>query len=143
LNEKTQIRLTLQNREIILVGTAHVSRESIEEVQEVIRHEQPDMVCVELDSGRLASMTQQDSWEKLDLVKVFKEGKGFLLMANLVLASFQRRLGQNMGVKPGDEMKAAIATASELKTCLGELRVLEQEQTPGNRHFQRLYHRKN
>jgi pheromone shutdown-related protein TraB len=59
-------------------------------------------------------MTQQDSWEKLDLVKVFKEGKGFLLMANLVLSSFQRRLGQNMGVKPGDEMKAAIDTATEL-----------------------------
>ncbi|AEJ20696.1 TraB/GumN family protein [Gracilinema caldarium] len=114
MNEKTQTRLTLQNREIILVGTAHISRESIEEVQEVIRNEHPDMVCVELDAGRLASMTQQDSWDKLDLVKVFKEGKGFLLMANLVLASFQRRLGLNMGVKPGDEMKAAIDTASEL-----------------------------
>uniref|UniRef100_A0A7C3IJI7 TraB/GumN family protein n=1 Tax=Gracilinema caldarium TaxID=215591 RepID=A0A7C3IJI7_9SPIR len=114
MNEKTQTRLILQNREIILVGTAHVSRESIDEVQGIIRDEKPDMVCVELDSGRLASMTQQDSWEKLDLVKVFKEGKGFLLMANLVLSSFQRRLGQNMGVKPGDEMKAAIDTAAEL-----------------------------
>lgn len=114
MNEKNQTKLTLQNREIILVGTAHVSRESIEEVQSVIQQEKPDMVCVELDAGRLASMTQQDSWEKLDLVKVFKEGKGFLLMANLVLSSFQRRLGQNMGVKPGDEMKAAIDTASEL-----------------------------
>lgn len=114
MNEKTQTRLILQNREIILVGTAHVSRESIDEVQGIIRDEKPDMVCVELDAGRLASMTQQDSWEKLDLVKVFKEGKGFLLMANLVLSSFQRRLGQNMGVKPGDEMKAAIDTAAEL-----------------------------
>lgn len=114
MNENNQTKLTVQNREIILVGTAHVSRESIEEVQSVIQKEKPDMVCVELDAGRLASMTQQDSWEKLDLVKVFKEGKGFLLMANLVLSSFQRRLGQNMGVKPGDEMKAAIDTASEL-----------------------------
>jgi pheromone shutdown-related protein TraB len=114
MNEGTQTRLTLQDREIILVGTAHVSRESIEEVNQIIREEKPDMVCVELDAGRLASMTQQDSWEKLDLVKVFKEGKGFLLMANLVLSSFQRRLGQNMGVKPGDEMKAAINTATEL-----------------------------
>jgi len=114
MNEKTQTKLTLQNREIILVGTAHVSRESIDEVQELIRNEKPDMVCVELDAGRLASMTQQDSWEKLDLVKVFKEGKGFLLMANLVLSSFQRRLGQNLGVKPGDEMKAAIDSATEL-----------------------------
>lgn len=114
MNEGTQTRLTLRDREIILIGTAHVSRESIDEVSRVIREENPDMVCVELDAGRLASMSQQDSWEKLDLVRVFREGKGFLLMANLILASFQRRLGQNLGVKPGDEMKAAIDTATEL-----------------------------
>ena len=72
MNEKTQTRLILQNREIILVGTAHVSRESIDEVQGIIRDEKPDMVCVELDAGRLASMTQQDSWEKLDLVDALR-----------------------------------------------------------------------
>ncbi|WP_304222117.1 TraB/GumN family protein [Gracilinema caldarium] len=114
MNEETQTKLTLKDREIILVGTAHVSRDSIDEVNKVIEEVKPDMVCVELDAGRLASMKEQDSWEKLDLIKVFKEGKGFLLMANLVLAGFQRRMGQNLGVKPGDEMRAAIDKATEL-----------------------------
>jgi pheromone shutdown-related protein TraB len=107
-------RLILGEREIILVGTAHVSRESVEEVARVVREESPDRVCVEIDAGRYKSMTEHDDWEKLDVAKVLKEGKGFLLMANLVLSSFQRRLGQGLGVKPGDEMKKAIETANEL-----------------------------
>ncbi|MFP3042816.1 TraB/GumN family protein [Treponema primitia] len=110
----THVTVNLPGREIILIGTAHVSRESIEEVAGVIREEKPDQVCVELDAGRHDSMTQKDSWEKLDVAKVFREGKGFLLMANLVLSSFQRRMGAELGVKPGEEMKIAIDTATEL-----------------------------
>jgi pheromone shutdown-related protein TraB len=72
------------------------------------------MVCVELDQARYNSIIQNDSWEKLNLTKVFKERKGFLLIANLVLASFQRRLGNKFGVKPGEEMKVAIETAKEM-----------------------------
>lgn len=108
-----RVSITLQDREFILVGTAHVSQESIAEVGQVIRETTPDRVCVELDPGRYASMTQQDNWEKLNIAKVIKEGKGFLLMANMVLSSFQKRLGGVMGVKPGDEMKVAIETATE------------------------------
>ena len=100
--------------EVILVGTAHVSRESIDEVNGIIREENPDLICVELDEGRYASITQKESWENLNMVKVFKEGKGFLLMANLVLAGFQRRMGAELGIKPGDEMRAALDTAKEL-----------------------------
>jgi pheromone shutdown-related protein TraB len=106
--------ITLNGREIILIGTAHVSKESVAEVSRVIREENPDMVCVELDEGRYASLSQEESWQKLDVIKIFKEGKGFLLMANLVLAGFQRRLGQELGVKPGEEMKIAVETAREL-----------------------------
>jgi pheromone shutdown-related protein TraB len=71
------------------------------------------MVCVELDEGRYNSIVKNDNWEKLNLSKVFKEGKGFLLIANLVLASFQRRLGNELGVKPGEEMKVAVEAARE------------------------------
>jgi len=106
--------ITLNGREFLLIGTAHVSRESIEEVKKIITEEKPDMVCVELDQGRYNSITQNDTWEKLDLSKVFKEGKGFLLIANLVLAGFQRRLGNELGVKPGEEMKTAVETAKEM-----------------------------
>ncbi|MDR0463738.1 MAG: TraB/GumN family protein [Treponema sp.] len=106
--------ITLNGKTFLLIGTAHVSRDSIEEVKKIITDEKPDIVCVELDQARYNSITQTDSWEKLDLAKVFKEGKGFLLIANLVLASFQRRLGNELGVKPGEEMKVAVETAKEM-----------------------------
>jgi pheromone shutdown-related protein TraB len=109
------IRLTLNGKEIHLIGTAHVSRESIDEVTSTIRGEKPGIVCVELDEGRLAAITKQDSWERLNVSKVLKEGKGFLLIANLALAGFQRRLGNELGVKPGEEMIAAVNTAKELE----------------------------
>jgi len=106
-------RLSFGDRTIILVGTAHVSRESVDEVRRVIDEESPDRVCVELDEGRHASLTQGNSWQNLNIGKVIREGKGFLLMANLVLASFQRRLGSELGVRPGEEMVAAIQAAQE------------------------------
>ena len=110
----TRLTISAGNKEIILVGTAHVSRESINEVSEIIRSQPPDLICVELDEGRYASLTQKESWEKLNMVKVFREGKGFLLMANLVLSGFQRRIGTGLGVKPGEEMKTALEIAAEL-----------------------------
>ncbi len=106
-------RVTLEGREIILVGTAHVSRESIDEAVLAIREESPDMVCVELDEGRLQSLTNEKGWQELDITKVLREGKGFLLLANLVLSTFQKRIGDDMGVRPGDEMKASLEAARE------------------------------
>jgi pheromone shutdown-related protein TraB len=112
MNQGTE-RLSFAERTIVLVGTAHVSRESVDEVRRVIEEEAPDRVCVELDDGRHASLTQGSSWQNLNIGKVLREGKGFLLMANLVLASFQRRLGSELGVRPGEEMLAAIQSAQE------------------------------
>ena len=109
---QTRMIINAGGKTIILIGTAHVSKESIEEVRSVILEEKPDMVCIELDKGRYDSMNN-NAWDKLDVAKVLKEGKGFLLMANLVLAGFQRRLGSELGVKPGEEMKAALETAKE------------------------------
>jgi pheromone shutdown-related protein TraB len=108
------VQLMLGGKNIHLIGTAHVSRESIDEVISAIRDEKPSMVCVELDEGRFSSITQQDSWERLNVSKVLREGKGFLLVANMALASFQRRLGNELGVKPGEEMIASVNTAKEL-----------------------------
>jgi pheromone shutdown-related protein TraB len=110
----TKMIIALDGKEFILVGTAHVSRESIDEVSNTIRNEKPDLICVELDAGRYASITQKENWENLNMVKVFKEGKGFLLMANLVLSGFQRRMGAELGVRPGEEMKTALDIAAEL-----------------------------
>ena len=111
---QTEKRLVLQGREFILLGTAHISQESIVQVTSSIRQEQPDCVAIELDEQRYASMKNPEAWKNLDIVKVLKSGQGFVLMANLILSSFQKRMGADVGVKPGEEMKAAIAVAEEL-----------------------------
>lgn len=107
-------KISLKDRDIILVGTAHISRESIEDVERSIREEQPDCVCVELDEQRYKALTNEKQWQELDIIEVLKSGKGFLLLANLVLAAFQKRIGADVGVKPGDEMKAAVTAAQSL-----------------------------
>jgi len=111
---QNRVRLDAGGKTIVLIGTAHVSRESVDEVREAIREERPAAVCVELDEGRYRSLFQKDNWEKLDIVKVFRDGKGFLLLANLALSSFQRRMGDELGVKPGEEMRAACEEAQSL-----------------------------
>lgn len=110
----TQKVLTLNGRTITLIGTAHISQDSINEVTEAIKTQKPDCVAIELDQKRCDSIKNPDSWRQLDIIKVLKRGEGFLLLANLVLASFQKRMGQNVGVRPGDEMVAAMKVAEEL-----------------------------
>ncbi|MDE7291849.1 MAG: TraB family protein, partial [Treponemataceae bacterium] len=105
--------LELNGRKITLIGTAHVSPQSIQETRESIQEDCPDCVAVELDSGRYDSMMNAEKYRDLDIIAVLKRGEALLVLANLVLGSFQRRMGQNVGVKPGDEMKAAIEIAGE------------------------------
>jgi pheromone shutdown-related protein TraB len=111
--DQSVVKLSAGNREIVLVGTAHVSRASVEDVRTIIAAEKPDRVCVELDEARYTSLTQGSTWRDLNIGKVIREGKGFLLLSNLVLSSFQRRLGADLGVKPGEEMLAAVQAAQE------------------------------
>ena len=110
----TQKFIELNGRKFILVGTAHVSAKSVEEVQNVIREQNPDAVAIELDEKRRESMEDPEAWRKMDIIKVLKNKQGFLMLANIVLSGYQKRMGTNSGVKPGDEMMAAINTAKEL-----------------------------
>jgi pheromone shutdown-related protein TraB len=112
-NQETVTRLNLGGREFILVGTAHVSSRSVAEVREVILAEEPDRVCVEIDETRFNSLIKKQSWQNLNIGQVLRERKGFLLLANLVLSSFQRRLGLEMGVSPGEEMLTAVKICEE------------------------------
>ena len=110
----TYHRISFSNgSQVLLVGTAHVSQSSVEEVASIIENESPDRVCIELDASRMASKTKKNSWEDMDIRKVFKEKKGFLLLANTALASFQRRLGAQTGANPGDEILGAAKLAEE------------------------------
>jgi pheromone shutdown-related protein TraB len=103
--------LTFQGKDITLVGTAHISRESADLVSQVIEETKPDTVCVELCQSRYDSLTQKKKWENTDLLKVIKEKKAFLLLSNLLLASFQRKIGQKLGIRPGEEILQAIRSA--------------------------------
>jgi len=107
-DSETVTRLRIGDREFILVGTAHVSKESVEEVREIILKEEPERVCVEIDETRYNSLVKKQQWQSLNIGQVLRERKGFLLLANLVLSSFQRRLGVELGVAPGEEMLTAV-----------------------------------
>ena len=107
----TITEIEVKNKKIIIIGTAHVSKESSEEVSRTICEEKPDNVCVEIDATRYKALQSPNSWKDLDIFKVLKNKQGFLLLANLALSSFQKKIGKSLDIKPGDEMKAAIDTA--------------------------------
>jgi pheromone shutdown-related protein TraB len=97
-----------------VVGTAHVSERSVDEVRQVIHELRPEVVCVELCQGRYDALTQDRAFRDLDIFKVVREGKTLYLLAHLALASYQRRMGAALGVKPGAELLAAIEAAREV-----------------------------
>lgn len=101
-------RLMKDGREIILVGTAHVSRESAELVERVIDEEKPDVVCVELCQARFDALKQKDKWQETDIVKVIRENRTALLLSQLLMASFQRKIAERFKINPGEEMLRAI-----------------------------------
>lgn len=101
------------NRTIILVGTAHISRESVDLVKTVIEQEQPDCVCLELDDQRYQALSQKKKWQSLDLKKIIKNKQLSTLLVSLLMASYQKRLGGTLGVKPGAELLAAAETANQ------------------------------
>ena len=120
--KETGNKIYMNDKEIVLVGTAHVSKESVDLVESVINEEQPDTVCVELCASRFQAIKKKDQWLEMDIIKVIKEKKSFLLLSNLMLASFQKRIGDKLGVKPGEEMIKAIDTAeaSGAEICLAD-----------------------
>jgi pheromone shutdown-related protein TraB len=97
----------------VVVGTAHVSRESAALVREVIERERPDCVCVELDHQRYETLSRKRDWEALDLKQIIRKRQLSALLANLILASYQKKLGGALGVRPGEELLEATRVADE------------------------------
>ncbi|MET0960156.1 MAG: TraB/GumN family protein [Psychrobacillus psychrotolerans] len=113
MSEENITRLYVNDKEIILIGTAHVSRQSAEQVKEVIDREQPDSVCIELDEQRYQSIIDNNKWKQTDIFKVIKDKKATLLLMNLAISSFQNRMAKQFDIKPGQEMIQGIASANE------------------------------
>lgn len=107
-------RIHLGDKELILIGTAHVSRHSAEQVREVIEAERPDSVCIELDEQRYQSIMEGNKWKETDIFQVIKEKKATLLLMNLALSSFQKRIAKQFGINPGQEMIQGIESAKEI-----------------------------
>lgn len=112
--EQNITRIHLDGKEFILIGTAHVSKHSAEQVKEVIEREQPDSVCVELDEQRYQAIINANKWKEMDLFKVIKERKATLLLMNLAISSFQKRIAEQFDIQPGQEMIQGIESAKEV-----------------------------
>jgi len=114
-------------REFIIVGTAHISRQSADLVKQVIENEKPDVVCVELDEKRFKALSEKNRWENLDLKQIIREKQLSTLIINLVLASYQKKLGEKLGVSPGTELLEAVKVAEEnkipIELCDREIRI--------------------
>ena len=113
MTEENITRLHINNKEYILIGTAHVSKQSAEQVKEVIEAEKPDAVCIELDEQRYQSITEGNKWKDTDIFQVIKDKKATLLLMNLAISSFQKRMAKQFGINPGQEMIQGIESAKE------------------------------
>ncbi|WP_281976074.1 TraB/GumN family protein [Halobacillus litoralis] len=111
--EENITRIHIDDKEYILIGTAHVSKQSAEQVKEVIENEQPDSVCVELDEQRYQSIKDGDRWKNTDIFEVIKNKKATLLLVNLAISSFQRKMAQQFGIQAGQEMIQGMDSAEE------------------------------
>jgi pheromone shutdown-related protein TraB len=116
-----------KDQRILLVGTAHISQHSVDLVQQIIEQEQPDMVCIELDEKRYAALARPQQWENLDLRQVIRNKQLSTLMVSMILATYQKKLGGQLGVQPGKELLTAAQTAERhgipIELCDRDVRI--------------------
>ena len=106
--------IEINGKNITIVGTAHISQESRDEVRDTIETVRPDLVAVELDQSRFDSLSDDSGWKDLEISEAIRDGKGNLLLLNLILSIYQRKLGLEEGMKPGAELMAAVDRAEEM-----------------------------
>ncbi len=114
MEEQNITRVQVNDKEIILIGTAHVSKHSAEQVKEVIEAERPDAVCIELDDQRYQSISEGSKWTETNIFHIIKEKKATLLLMNLAISSFQKRMAKQFGINAGQEMIQGIESAKEI-----------------------------
>ena len=105
--------LQVNGKDVYIVGTAHVSKQSVEDVTQTVAAVKPDSICIELCRARYQSLIERDNWQKMDLFKVLKQGKALFLLVQLIMSSFYRKLGKKLGVEPGAEMLEGAKQADQ------------------------------
>jgi pheromone shutdown-related protein TraB len=111
LNEQPIREITRDGVHYVLLGTAHVSRASVEAVVQMAGSGDYDAIAVELCPARHQALTKQQQWKDMDLYRIIREKKAGLVMANLALGAYQRRIAEQFGIEPGAELKAAADAA--------------------------------
>lgn len=111
LHDQPLSRVARDDVEYVLLGTAHVSRASVDAVKALIERESFDAIAVELCDSRARGMRDPEAFAKMDLFQVIRTGKAGMVFASLALSSFQQRIAEQYGIEPGAEMKAAMAAA--------------------------------
>ena len=106
-------KIKFGEKEIILVGTAHISKKSVELVKETIEKENPDTIAVELCQQRYNQLKQGKKWREMDIIKLIQTGQSYLFLTNLLLSNIQKKMGLKLGIKPGSEMIEATKIAEE------------------------------
>lgn len=114
-NRENIFRVKYNEREIILIGTAHVSKRSADEVKEIIELEKPNTVCIELCESRYENIKNKDKWDNTDIFKIIKNGKALLFLVNIMMASFQKKMAKKFGIEAGAEMIQGIKSAEEVE----------------------------
>ena len=100
--------VAIKSKKYHLLGTAHISQQSVDEVEKYITEIKPDAVCIEICETRYKNLSDGNRWREMDIIKVIKEKKSGLLLASLLLSAFQRKMGKQLGIKPGAEMMKAV-----------------------------------
>lgn len=118
MDDANVTKLHYEGKEIILIATAHVSKESALLVKQVIAEEKPDSVCIELDEGRYQNIQNPKAWENTDIVKVIKSNRVGFLLVNLALSAYQKKIARQMGNQVGGEMIQGIESAKEIGASL-------------------------
>ncbi len=113
MSEPTQ-ELSVQESNVTILGTAHVSRASADKVKELVQSGSFDVVCIELCQSRYNAIMNPNLLAEMDLFKVIKEGKASMVTASLALGAYQQRMAEQLGIEPGVEMKTAINEAQAL-----------------------------
>lgn len=114
MNQENVSRVQYNDKEIILIATAHVSKQSAELVKQVIEEERPDSVCIELDEQRYQNIKNPKAWENTDIIKIIKDKKIGFLIANLILSSYQKRMAKKLNTAVGGEMIQGMESAEEI-----------------------------
>ena len=106
------VQVTHEGVSITIVGTAHISKASAEQVRALIDSGQFDAVALELCPSRYQHIEDPDAITRLNLLQVIRGGKVGFVTASLALGAFQQRLAEQLGVDAGADMRAAISAAS-------------------------------